>query len=309
MSTKPLRHLLDIESLSVEAIHQILSTAKSYQLKKTLTTPDLLGKEVCNAFFESSTRTRCSFELAAKRLGAQVINFDVKTSSTQKGESLLDTFMALAAMGVDAFVVRHSESGIPQFLSEHLSPTVSVINAGDGHHAHPTQALLDVLTIQQHKSDLKSLSIAIVGDLSHSRVARSQVALFRKLEISDIRLIAPAGMIPTDLRGPNLSHYTQLNEGLQDADVVIALRIQQERMKNAEIPNFAEYFQHYGIKPENLSHAKKDAIVLHPGPINREIDIASVVADGPQSVILQQITNGVLIRMAILKLLLNSQLK
>jgi aspartate carbamoyltransferase catalytic subunit len=305
MSAQPLRHLLDIESLSTESIHLILNKAEDFLVNRNLIQPSLSKKDICTAFFESSTRTRCSFELAAKRLGASVINFDAKTSSTLKGESLLDTFLALAAMGIDAFVVRHSEVGIPQFLAEHLPAKVSVINAGDGHHAHPTQALLDILTIQRHKSNLATLSIAIVGDISHSRVARSQVELFSKLGIKDIRLIAPQGMIPPELSDSHLSHYTQLNEGLKDADVVIALRIQQERMLNAEIPNFTEYFQHYGIKPENLQYAKKDAIVLHPGPINREVDIASIVADGPQSVIIEQITNGVAVRMAILDILLN----
>lgn len=303
MPTQTLRHLLDIESLPIEAIHSILQTAQK-SLEKPLSIKNLAAKEVCNAFFEASTRTRCSFEIAAKRLGLNVINFDVKTSSTMKGESLLDTFQALSAMGIDAFVVRHSESGVPQFLADNLPATASIINAGDGHHAHPTQALLDVFTIQQHKPNISNLSIAIVGDISHSRVARSQVALLRKLGVSDIRLIAPSGLIPTDLEGASLTHFTKLNQGIEEADVIIALRIQQERMQNTEIPNFTEYFQQYGIKPENLLHAKKDAIVLHPGPINREIDIASVVADGPQSVILQQITNGVAIRMAILALLL-----
>lgn len=298
------QHLLDIESLSIDTINNILRTAQGIPKNRNQIIKNLNGKEVCNAFFEPSTRTRCSFEIAAKRLGLTVINFDAKTSSTKKGESLLDTFQALSAMGINVFVVRHSESGVPQFLADNLPSTVSIINAGDGHHAHPTQALLDIFTIQQHKAELNTLSIAIVGDISHSRVARSQIALLRKLGVNDIRLIAPTGMIPTDLNGASLTHFTQLNQGIQDADVIIALRIQQERMQNTEIPNFAEYFQQYGIKPENLQHAKKDAIVLHPGPINREIDIASVVADGPQSVILEQITNGVAIRMAILDLLL-----
>jgi aspartate carbamoyltransferase catalytic subunit len=305
MSAQPLRHILDIESLSIDSINLILLKAQDILANKHHILPILSNKEICTAFFESSTRTRCSFELAAKRLGAGVINFDAKSSSTAKGESLLDTFVALAAMGIDAFVLRHSEVGTPHFLAAHLPATVSIINAGDGYHAHPTQALLDTLTIQQHKPNLDTLSIAIVGDISHSRVARSQVELFSKLGIKDIRLIAPPGMIPADLTGPYLSHYTHLNEGLKGADVVIALRIQQERMLIAEIPNFAEYFQHYGIKLENLLHAKKDAIVLHPGPINREVDIASIVADGPQSVIVKQITNGVAVRMAILEILLS----
>lgn len=305
MSTQPLRHLLDIESLSIENIHHILRSAQNFCADgKNSDKHPLSKKIICNAFFESSTRTRCSFEIAAKRLGADVINFDVNSASIQKGESLLDTFTALSAMGIDAFVVRHSEVGTPQFLSENLPTTISIINAGDGNHAHPTQALLDVLTIQQRKPQLASLSIAIVGDISHSRVARSQIALFKKLGVTDIRLIAPTGMIPKDLTGPSLSHFSKLDEGLQNVDVVIALRIQKERMQFTEVPNFEEYFQYFGIKPVNLAHAKKDAIVLHPGPVNREIDIATTVVDGPQSVILQQVTNGVAIRMAVLDLLL-----
>jgi aspartate carbamoyltransferase catalytic subunit len=307
MSLEHLIHLIDIESISLQRIHVILRTAHDFLNKANWKSqPSLSQKVVCNAFFESSTRTRCSFELAARRLGIEVINFDVKSSSTLKGESLIDTFQALAAMGIDAFVVRHNESGIPKFLAENLPASVAVINAGDDHHAHPTQALLDVMTIQQHKTNLSDLSIAIVGDLSHSRVARSQVALFRKLGIIDIRLIGPPELIPSDLVGDGITYHDQLNTGLQDVDVVIALRIQQERMANTDIPNFSEYFQHYGIKPNNLIHAKPDAIVLHPGPINREIDVASAVADGPQSVILNQIANGVAIRMAILYLTLCS---
>lgn len=305
MSTQPLRHLLDIESLSREAIYLILRNAQNFcDDGKNSMLQTLSKKIICNAFFEPSTRTRCSFEIATKRLGAEVINFDVNSSSTQKGESLLDTFTALAAMGIDAFVVRHSEVGTPKFLSENLPSTISIINAGDGNHAHPTQALLDVLTIQQHKPHLESLSIAIVGDISHSRVARSQIALFKKLGVSDIRLITSVGTIPKELTDLSLSHFSTLNEGLQNVDVVIALRIQKERMQQGEIPHFEEYFQQYGIKPENLAHAKKEAIVLHPGPFNREIDIATSVADGPQSVIVQQITNGVAIRMAVLEWLL-----
>ncbi|MBX9586148.1 MAG: aspartate carbamoyltransferase catalytic subunit [Gammaproteobacteria bacterium] len=301
MSTLGLRHLLDIESLSLDVIFQILNAGNEYLNKshwKNQSKAD--SKILCNAFFESSTRTRCSFELAAKRLGIEVINFDVSTSSTLKGESLLDTFRALTAMKIDAFVVRHHEVGIPKFLAENLPPTISIINAGDGHHAHPTQALLDVMTIQQHNPNFMTLSIAIVGDISHSRVARSQIALFRKLGIKDIRLIAPAALIPSEFIGKEFSQFSQLNEGLQDVDVIIVLRIQKERMQDADMPNFSDYFQHYGIKPENLLHAKKGAIVMHPGPINREIDIASQVADGSQSVILKQITNGVAIRMAVL---------
>ncbi len=305
MISERLHHMIDIESLSVQTIRKILITANDMARPRVQILKVPNEKEICTAFFEPSTRTRCSFEIAAKRLGLKVINFDASTSSTKKGETLLDTFEALSAMGIDAFVVRHSESGIPQMLADKLPSWVSIINAGDGHHAHPTQALLDVFTIQQIKPEISSLSVAIVGDISHSRVARSQVALLLKLGVRDIRLIAPPSLKPADLKDPSLSHFTELNEGIKDADVVIALRIQQERMKSAEIPNFSEYFQHYGIKRDNLVHAKKDAIVLHPGPINRDIDIASDIADGSQSMILKQIRNGVYVRMAILSLILS----
>lgn len=308
MASERLHHLIDIESLSIDSIRKILSTATEMAKPPVQINKIPNEKEICTAFFEPSTRTRCSFEIAAKRLGLKVINFDAGTSSTKKGETLLDTFEALTAMGIDAFVVRHSESGVPQMLAEKLPSWISIINAGDGHHAHPTQALLDIYTILQIKSEISGLSVAIVGDINHSRVARSQVALMLKLGVQDIRLIAPPSLKPIDLKDPTLSHFTELNEGLKDADVVIALRIQKERMEKADIPNFAEYFQHYGIKRENLIHAKKDAIVLHPGPINRDIDIASDIADGSQSVILKQIRNGVYVRMAVLELVLGKGL-
>ena len=304
MSAQPLHHLIDIESTSLDSIRRILTQAEHFSKNNRMNIGKIPNdKEICMAFFEPSTRTRCSFEIAAKRLGLKVIHFDAGSSSTKKGETLLDTFQALSAMGIDAFVVRHSDSGTPQFLADHLPSNVSIINAGDGHHAHPTQALLDVFTIQQHKPKIDSLSVAIVGDISHSRVARSQVALLQKLGVNDIRLIAPKSLLPADLHGDNLSHFTDLNQGIKDVDVVIALRIQTERMEKIELPNLSDYFQQYGIKSENLRLAKKDAIVLHPGPINRDIDIASDVADGSQSVILEQITNGVFVRTAVLDLI------
>lgn len=305
MSKALFNHLLDIESLSLDTIFAILKKADDYlNVTHKIHTTGYSKKSICHAFFEPSTRTRCSFELAAKRLGIDVLNFDTHSSSTSKGESLLDTFRALTAMKVNAFVVRHREAGIPSYLAQNLPSSVSIINAGDGNHAHPTQALLDTLTIQQYFPKLEDLSIAIVGDISHSRVARSQVALFQKLGIRDIRLIGPPALIPSELTGHTLSTFSRLNEGIKDVDVIIALRIQKERMQETDIPNFSDYFHLYGIKPEDLLLAKKNAIIMHPGPINREIDIASEVADGPQSVILKQITNGVAIRMAVLDLLL-----
>lgn len=300
---KPFQHLLDIASLSKELVLDLLQ--KAQDILDNGVQPNLLaGKTICNAFFETSTRTRSSFELAAKRLGAIVLNFDAANSATQKGETLIDTFLTLHAMNIDCFVIRHQQMWTAQTIAEKMPPGCAVINAGDGHHAHPTQALIDILTIAQHKKEFENLSVAIVGDISHSRVARSQVAALEKLGVTDIRLIAPSNFLPDDLRSRNISHHLNLNEGLADADVVITLRIQRERMHAADFPNVDEYYTRYGIKPENLSFAKPDAIVMHPGPINREIEIASSVADGKQSVILQQVRNGVALRMAVISSLI-----
>lgn len=296
---KPFKHLLDIASLSKDHVFDLLHNAQ--HILDHGVQPNLLaGKTICNAFFETSTRTRSSFELAAKRLGAIVLNFDASNSATQKGETLIDTFLTLHAMKIDCFVIRHQQMWTAQTIAEKMPEGCTVINAGDGHHAHPTQALIDMLTIQQHKKNFENLSVAIVGDISHSRVARSQVAALEKLGVTDIRLVAPSNFLPDDLRSRNISHHLNLNEGLADVDVIITLRIQRERMHAADFPNVDEYFTRYGIKPENLAIAKPDAIVMHPGPMNREIEIASAVADGKQSVILQQVSNGVALRMAVM---------
>lgn len=297
--TQSFKHLLDIASLSKSSVLTLLQEAQNF-LDNGVQPNLLAGKTICNAFFETSTRTRNSFELAAKRLGAIVLNFDATNSATQKGESLIDTFLTLQAMNIDCFVIRHQQMWTAQTIAEKMPDGCAIINAGDGHHAHPTQALLDMLTIQQHKKNFENLSVAIVGDISHSRVARSQVAVLEKLGVTDIRLVAPSHFLPDDLRSRSISHHLNLNEGLAEVDVIIALRLQKERMHAADFPNVDEYFTRYGIKPENLALAKPDAIVMHPGPINREIEIASSVADGKQSVILQQVRNGVALRMAVI---------
>ena len=296
-----LQHLLDIATLPKKNIEQILTKALEFSQKTAPTS--LTGKTICNAFYENSTRTRCSFEIAAKRLGATVINFNVDTSAVQKGESLLDTFRTLHAMHVDQFVIRHQLEGIQAQIAADLGESAAVINAGDGCHEHPTQALLDALTILQHKPDLTKLSIAIVGDITHSRVAGSLMQIFAKLGVPDVRLIAPHTLQPETLPADNLTTTDNLSAGLQDVDVVIALRIQKERMLASEIPNFDEYFRQYGITQPALTAAKPDAIVMHPGPVNRGIDISNDVMDGPQSVILEQVANGVAVRMAVMALL------
>lgn len=302
-ATQPFRHLLDIASLSKETVLDLMKQAQTF-LDHGAKPEVLAGKTVCNAFFETSTRTRSSFELAAKRLGAIVLNFDAANSSTQKGETLADTFKTLHAMDIDCFVIRHQQMWTPQTIAEQLPDNCSVINAGDGHHAHPTQALIDMLTIQQFATDFSQLSVAIVGDISHSRVARSQVAALEKLGVTDIRLIAPSNFLPDDLRSRIITHHLNLNEGIENTDVIITLRIQRERMHSADFPNVEEYFRRYGIKPENVALAKPGAIVMHPGPMNREIEIASTVADSNQSVILQQVRNGVAMRMAVMQTLM-----
>ncbi|MDQ2993789.1 MAG: aspartate carbamoyltransferase catalytic subunit [Pseudomonadota bacterium] len=304
-TSRPFKHLLDIASLPKPVVLGLLNTAQDI-LDNGAQSYSLKGKTVCNAFFETSTRTRGSFELAAKRLDAIVLNFDATNSATQKGESLIDTFRTLHAMNIDCFVIRHQQMWTAQTIAELLPEGCSVINAGDGHHAHPTQALLDMLTIQQHKKNFVDLSVAIVGDISHSRVARSEVAALEKLGVTDIRLVAPSHFLPDDLRSRSITHHLDLLEGIKDADVIITLRIQRERMHSADFPNVDDYHRLYGITTASLAVAKDDAIVMHPGPMNREIEIASAVADGNHSVILQQVNNGVAMRMAVIHTLLNS---
>lgn len=305
-----LRHLLTIEGLAPDLITAILDTAGSFtsvterSVKKV---PLLRGKTVVNLFFEPSTRTRMTFELAAKRLSADVLNLDIEHSSTRKGETLLDTLRNLEAMQVDMFVVRHSQSGAAHFFAQHAAPHVSVLNAGDGYHAHPTQALLDVFTIRTRRPDLENLVVTIVGDILHSRVARSQIHALRALGVPEIRVAAPATLLPRNVEEMGVQVYHRLEPALQGADVIIALRLQRERMRGAHLPSEAEYFRYYGLTPERLGKAHDDAIVMHPGPINRGVEIASEVADGPRSVILQQVTNGIAVRMAVMAMTLGSR--
>ena len=304
-----LRHFLTIDGLSRQLLTDIMDTAESFasvshqNVKKV---PLLRGKTIVNLFFENSTRTRTTFELAAKRLSADVLNINATTSSTSKGESLLDTMRNLEAMHVDMFVIRHGTSGASHFIAEHVAPHVSVINAGDGQHAHPTQAMLDMFTIRRYKQDFLKLRVAIVGDILHSRVARSQIHALRILGVNEIRVIAPKTLLPTQVEALGVTVSHSLEEGLRDVDVVIMLRLQTERMKGALLPSEHEYFKCYGLTEEKLTGAKPDVIVMHPGPINRGVEIDSHVADGRHSVILQQVTYGIFIRMAVMSMAMRS---
>ena len=304
-----LKHFLTPEGLSASLLTAILDKADTFfeyhgTQRKIKAMPLLKDKTVVNLFFENSTRTRTTFELAAKHLGAEVINMNIATSATSKGESLLDTIRNLESMFVDAFVVRHAVSGAAHFIAQQTAPHISVINAGDGQHAHPTQAMLDMFTIRQHKKDFTSLRVAIVGDILHSRVARSEIHALKILGVKEVRVIAPKTLLPSkiDTLGVSVSH--DMAQGLEDIDVVIMLRLQKERMTSALLPSEREYFHCFGLTPERLHCAKPDAIVMHPGPINRGVEIASEVADGAQSVILQQVSNGVAVRMAVMAMTL-----
>jgi len=303
-------HLLSTEGLPLETIVHILDTASSFleisdrDVKKV---PLLRGKSVFNLFFENSTRTRTTFEIAAKRLSADVINLDVGRSSTAKGETLLDTVDNLVAMHADMFVVRHASSGAPYLIAEHLHRIgrndVHVVNAGDGRHAHPTQGLLDMFTIRHYKKDFSRLKVAIVGDILHSRVARSDIHALRTLGAAEIRAVGPQTLLPTAIEKMGVRVYHDLEQGLRDCDVVIMLRLQNERMNGALLPSAGEYFKCYGLTPKTLALAKPDAIVMHPGPMNRGVEIDSEVADGPQAVILPQVTFGIAVRMAVMSIL------
>ncbi|MDO9365542.1 MAG: aspartate carbamoyltransferase catalytic subunit [Methylotenera sp.] len=305
-----LRHLLSIEGLPKKILNQILDTAESFvgvaerEVKKV---PLLRGKTVCNLFFENSTRTRTTFEIAAKRLSADVISLNVGTSSQSKGETILDTVDNLIAMHADMFVVRHAQSGAAHLIAKHVPPHIHVINAGDGRHSHPTQGLLDVFTIRKYKPDLHNLRIAIVGDVLHSRVARSEIHALTTLGVPEVRVIAPKTLLPAQVEKLGVHVYHDMNEGLKDVDVVMMLRLQNERMNGAMLPSSQEYFKTYGLTQEKLSLAKSDAIVMHPGPMNRGVEIDSSVADGKQSVILPQVTYGIAIRMAVMAILAGGQ--
>ena len=305
-SNGELKHLLTIEGLPAAILEQILDKAESFvsasdhDVKKL---PVLTGKSVFNLFFENSTRTRTTFEIAAKRLSADVINLNIGASSTSKGETLLDTIHNLEAMHADMFVVRHAESGAPFLIAKHCRPGVSVVNAGDGRHAHPTQALLDMYTIRHYKREFSNLRVAIVGDILHSRVARSQIHALTTLGVPEVRVIGPKTLLPTAVEKMGVHVYHDMNAGLKDVDVVIMLRLQNERMNGALLPSAQEFFKNYGLTQEKLALAKPDAIVMHPGPMNRGVEIDSAVADGAQSVILPQVTFGIAVRMAVMSIL------
>ncbi len=303
-------HLLSIEGLPRPVLTQILDTASTFlsvnerEVKKV---PLLRGKSVFNLFFENSTRTRTTFEIAAKRLSADVLNLDIARSSTAKGESLLDTIANLSAMHADMFVVRHGESGAAHLIAQHCAPHVHVVNAGDGRHAHPTQGLLDMYTIRHYKRDFSQLSVAVVGDIVHSRVARSDIHGLTVLGVPDIRAVGPKTLVPGDLREMGVRVCHDMAEGIRGADVIIMLRLQNERMSGAMLPSAGEFFKSYGLTPEKLALAKPDAIVMHPGPINRGVEIDSAVADGRQSVILPQVTFGIAVRMAVMSTIAGNQ--
>lgn len=304
-----LRHFLTIEGLNAPLLTRIMDTAESFSSVTEQTVkkvPLLRGKTVVNLFFETSTRTRTTFELAAKRLSADVLNINIATSATAKGESLLDTIRNIEAMQVDMFVVRHAHSGAAHFIAQHVAPHVSVINAGDGRHAHPTQAMLDMFTIRRSGRDFATLKVAIVGDILHSRVARSEIQALRMLGVRDIRAVAPRTLLPAQAEDFGVSLWTDLDAGIEGVDVVVMLRLQRERMSGAFIPSEGEYFARFGLTERRLARAKPDAIVMHPGPINRGVEIDSQVADGLQSVILQQVHYGIPVRMAIMSLAMRS---
>ncbi len=300
---KKLKHLLTTEGLPKAIIEQILQTADQFvsvgdrDVKKV---PLLRGKSVFNLFFENSTRTRTTFEIAAKRLSADVINLNINASSTSKGESLLDTIDNLAAMNADMFVVRHAQSGAAHLIARHVKPGIAVINAGDGRHAHPTQGLLDMYTIRHYKKSFHNLSVAIVGDVLHSRVARSDIHALTTLGCPDVRVIGPKTLIPTAAERMGVSVHNDMHRGLEGVDVVIMLRLQNERMSGPLLPSAHEFFKSYGLNADKLSRAKPDAIVMHPGPMNRGVEIDSGIADGRQSVILPQVTFGIAVRMAVM---------
>ena len=305
-----LQHLLTLDGLPRDILTAILDTAAPFtevaerEVKKL---PLLRGKSVFNLFFENSTRTRTTFEIAAKRLSADVVNLNINTSSAAKGERLLDTVDNLCAMQADMFVVRHAASGAPMLIAQHLHNTgrdhIRVVNAGDGRHAHPTQGLLDMYTIRHFKKDFSNLTVAIVGDVLHSRVARSQIAALTTLGVPEVRVIGPKTLLPTEVERLGVRVFHDMREGLKGVDVVMMLRLQNERMNGALLPTPQEYYKIWGLTAEKLALAKPDAIVMHPGPMNRGVEIDSAVADGAQAVILPQVTFGIAVRMAVMSML------
>src|SRR5215469_5494772 len=298
-----LRHLLTLETLSRAQIERLLDRAQTYvrPLGERPARSELLaGATVANLFTEPSTRTRVSFELAAKRLGAEVVNLEVQLSSRVKGESMLDTVFTLQSLHVDALVIRDAEAGVPALVADHVAPHVSVLSAGEGSVSHPTQGLLDALTIYQRKQRFAGLGVAIVGDIRHSRVARSAWHVLKALGVTDLRIVAPAALMPPADEFEGATRVRSIARGIEGVDVVMMLRIQKERFGDADVPDGDKYFAAWGLTPERLALARSDAIVMHPQPMNRGIEIASLVADGPQSVIRDQVRNGVAVRMAVL---------
>jgi len=298
-----LRHLLTLETLSRAQLERLLERAQTFVRPLGERPPRsqvLAGLTVANLFTEPSTRTRVSFELAAKRLGAEVVNLEVQLSSRVKGESMLDTVYTLQALHVDALVIRDAEAGVPGLVAGHVAPHVSVLSAGEAHVSHPTQGLLDALTIYQRKQRFAGLAVAIVGDIRHSRVARSAWHALRALGVTDLRIVGPAALLPAADEFEGCTRYQELARGLRGADVIMMLRIQKERFDEADVPDGEKYFTSWGLTAERLALARPDAIVMHPQPMNRGIEIASAVADGPQSVIRDQVRNGVAVRMAVL---------
>ena len=303
------KDLLGLEDLTREEIKMILDTTESFkeistrEIKKV---PALRGKTVANLFFEPSTRTRISFELAEKRLSADVVNFSASTSSLSKGETLIDTARNIEAMKIDCVVIRHSSSGASYMLSKKLN--AAVINAGDGTHEHPTQALLDMFTIREKKGRLEGLKVTIVGDIRHSRVARSNIWGMRKMGI-EVRICGPKTLLPVDIEKTGAKVFYHIEHAVKNVDVIMALRIQKERQGQSYFPSIREYSKLYGITGERLKYAKEDVLIMHPGPINRGVEIMPEVADGPYSVILEQVTNGLAVRMAVLYLVMGSKTK
>jgi aspartate carbamoyltransferase catalytic subunit len=297
------KDLIGIKELEPGGIKLILDTAAGFKdilgrdIKKV---PALRGKTAVNLFYEPSTRTRTSFELAAKRLSTDVINFSVSTSSVVKGETLKDTALTIQALGADFIIVRHSSSGVANFLAKNLK--ASVVNAGDGTNEHPTQALLDLFTIKEIKGSIKGLEVVIVGDILHSRVAKSNIYALKKLG-ANVRLVGPPTLIPTYISELGIEIFSDINKGLKDADIIMIMRIQMERQGKGFFPTTDEYFKNWGLTEERISKADKDVVIMHPGPMNRGVEISSEVADGQKSVILEQVTNGLAIRMAVLYLL------
>jgi aspartate carbamoyltransferase catalytic subunit len=307
---KKLQHLLSIEGLNKDIVERIFNDADKFLENKDTELDgytSLSGKTVCNLFFENSTRTQTTFEIAAKRLSANVINLDIATSSQSKGESILDLINNLIAMSVDIFVIRHSKPGIPELIAKNIKSDAHIINAGDGNREHPTQGLLDAFTIREFKKDFSSLKVAIVGDIEHSRVAKSQINILATLGAKEIRVIGPKSLMPRNIDDLDVNVFNTMEEGLKDVDVVMMLRIQKERMSNKTVPSESNYFKSFGLNQKRLKIAKDDAIVLHPGPINRGVEIESKVADGMQSVILNQVKNGIAIRMAVMAMMVGKK--